>query len=234
MITWDDFNNTNSANKQTAFENMCRILFNYHFFDNKAIFKQKFNNPGVEIEPIELKNQKISFQSKYIESGTVYPQLSESIEKAITSYLGELDTIYIFCNKNIDENSKSYKEIKETAQSNHIKLECICNQEILTMIEANSYNTIKCLFFGKHNLSKEWFESNLKTALEDLAPRYVSGFNINTDIQNYFELKYLSKEIYDLLLKNIDDWKKRLNYLRIDHNIMKNIIKKLEIFICRK
>lgn len=68
MITWEDFNITNSNNKKSAFENMCRILFNYHFFNNKAIFKQKFNNPGIEIEPIDYKNKKISFQAKYIES----------------------------------------------------------------------------------------------------------------------------------------------------------------------
>lgn len=220
MITWEDFNITNKNNKKTAFENMCRILFNYYFFNNKAILKQKFDNPGIEIEPINLNGEKISFQSKYIESNNIYQQIKHSIEAAVNCYSGELDVIYIFCNKDLDQASKSYKNILSIVEPHNIRLECICNQEILSIIETNDYKTIKQLFFGKHNLSKEWFDANLKTSLEDLEPRYVSGFNVNTEIQNYFELKYMSDEMFGILANYLLEWKKSLKHIYLkDTNI---------------
>ena len=36
-INWQQFELCN-ADKNTAFENLCRLLFNRMFFDNKAIF----------------------------------------------------------------------------------------------------------------------------------------------------------------------------------------------------
>lgn len=232
MITWEDFNITNANNKQTAFENMCRILFNYYFFDNKAILQQKHNNPGIEVEPIKLNGTMISFQSKYIESENIYQQIKHSAETTVSNYSGKLDTIYIFTNKDLDPNSSSYKEIISILSPHNIKLERICNQEILTIIESHDYRTIKQLFFGKHNLTKEWFDTNLKTALEDLEPRYISGFNVDTEIQNYFELKYMSDEMFSILTNYLLEWNKSLKYIYLkDANIesVKIKIRKLSL-----
>lgn len=228
MITWEDFNITNSNNKKSAFENMCRILFNYHFFNNKAIFKQKFNNPGIEIEPIDYKDKKISFQAKYIESDNIYEQIKKSAEKIVKYYSGKIEVVYLFSNKDLDVDSASYKEIINILKPANIELERICNQEILSIIETNNYKTIKQLFFGKHNLTQDWFEQNLRIALEDLEPRYVSGFNVDTDIQNYFEIKYMSKEVFDMLNHYLTKWKEDLRHININKNLLERIKSKID------
>ena len=50
-ITWEMFDCLN-ADKTTAFENLCNLLFKRMFFDKKTIFQSIPNNPGVEIAPI--------------------------------------------------------------------------------------------------------------------------------------------------------------------------------------
>lgn len=67
-INWQQFELCN-ADKNTAFENLCRLLFNRMFFDNKAIFHSNPNNPGIEIEPVYCQNKGkyISFQAKYFD-----------------------------------------------------------------------------------------------------------------------------------------------------------------------
>ena len=47
-VTWAQFELCNS-DPQTAFENMCRILFNNFFFGGKAILHSDHNNPGKSI-----------------------------------------------------------------------------------------------------------------------------------------------------------------------------------------
>lgn len=229
MITWDDFNNTNKENKTLAFENLCRILFNYHFFNNKAIFTQKLNNPGVEIEPIELDGNKVSFQSKYFSSTqNMYAQIKQSVQKTVEHYGDSLDVIYLFSNKDLDINCKPYKDILSILVPHNIKIIRICNQEILSIIETNKYNTIIQLFFGKHNLTAEWFDNNLKTALEDLNPRYVSGFNIDTSTQSYFEIKYLSDEIIGELSDYLETIKKNIKNIRMKLPAITNIKIKID------
>lgn len=65
-ITWSQFEICNS-DARTAFENMCRFLFNSFFFDGKELFHSETNNPGIEIVPVFHKEsgQWISFQAKY-------------------------------------------------------------------------------------------------------------------------------------------------------------------------
>lgn len=228
MITWEDFIFTNRNNTRTAFENMCRILFNYYFFSNKAIFEQKPNNPGIEIEPICHNGKMISFQAKFIESDSIYAQIKDSLKTAVAHYGNILDTIYIFSNKDLDETSKAYKEILGIIEPYNIILKRICGQELLSIIESNNYHTIKQLFFGNHNLSNEWFENNLKTALEDLEPRYVSGFNINTEIQHYFELKYMTEEVFTELSSFLSDRKKTLDNIRTNLPEINNVKAKIK------
>ena len=50
-ISWTQFELCNE-NPQTAFENMCRWLFNEFFFDGKALLHSDPNNPGVEVVPV--------------------------------------------------------------------------------------------------------------------------------------------------------------------------------------
>ena len=65
-ISWARFQEVN-PNATKAFEDMCRMLFKEHFFDEATTFHSDSNNPGVEIVPLfcpSLK-QTISFQAKF-------------------------------------------------------------------------------------------------------------------------------------------------------------------------
>ena len=50
-ITWEQFEAVNE-NKTSSFENMCRLLFNRQFLDNKKNLISKPNHPGVEVYPV--------------------------------------------------------------------------------------------------------------------------------------------------------------------------------------
>ena len=77
-ITWSQFE-ANNPNTQSAFENMCRFLFNAFFFAGKGLFHSDPNNPGIEIVPIFHKEsgKMISFQAKYF-SSVDYSQIKHS------------------------------------------------------------------------------------------------------------------------------------------------------------
>lgn len=49
-LSWAQFEVANS-DKEVAFEDLCRSLFNKMYFDGKANFHSNTNNPGIEIEP---------------------------------------------------------------------------------------------------------------------------------------------------------------------------------------
>ena len=107
-ITWSQFETCN-PNTQTAFENMCRLLFNRFFFDNEAILHSNPNNPGVEVNPaVCLKaDKRISFQAKYF-SALDYAQIKHSVEQTVKYYSGQLDVMYLYCNKDLTTTSKPY------------------------------------------------------------------------------------------------------------------------------
>ena len=110
-ITWSQFETCN-PDTRSAFENMCRFLFNTFFFAGKGLFHSDPNNPGIEIVPIFHKEsgKTISFQAKYF-SSVDYSQIKHSAEKAIQYYAGKLDVIYLYCNKDLTTSSKSYQDI---------------------------------------------------------------------------------------------------------------------------
>ena len=128
-ITWEQFEAVNE-NKTSSFENMCRLLFNRQFFDNKKNLISKPNHPGVEVYPVfeEKSGKWISFQSKFFSNNTDYAQIKKSVEKTIKHYSDSLDVFYLYCNKDLNSDSRSYKEIedeffaKETGISSEFRL----------------------------------------------------------------------------------------------------------------
>ena len=50
-LSWEQFNAVNE-DRRTAFEDLCRQLFKYTYFDRKTCFNANTNNPGIEIEPL--------------------------------------------------------------------------------------------------------------------------------------------------------------------------------------
>lgn len=186
-ITWSQFEVCN-PNKQVAFENMCRFLFNAFFFDGKGLFHSDPNNPGIEIVPIlhEESGQRISFQAKYFCTTIQYSQIKHSAEKAIKYYSDELDAIYLYCNKDLTTSGKSYQDIYNLLSAQNISLVPITNQDILDQVLNN--DTVSWHYFDYRRLTPEWFDERLQLSLAALGPRYNGDFNVNTGTENQLDI----------------------------------------------
>lgn len=83
------------------------------FFDGKALLHSEPNNPGVEVVPVyhSASEKRISFQAKYF-SAMDYEQIKHSARTAVSHYAGQLDVIYLYCNKDVTTSSQGYKAIE--------------------------------------------------------------------------------------------------------------------------
>lgn len=186
-VSWTQFELCN-ANPQVAFESMCRWLFNEFFFDGKELLHSDPNNPGVEVVPMyhAASDKRISFQAKYF-SAMDYEQIKHSARTAVNHYAGQLDVIYLYCNKDVTTSSQGYKAIESILNPHGIEIVPITNQEILIQVMKNE--TIAWHFFDYFTLSDEWFKSHLESSLASLGPRYNDEFNVQTNTEiylNYF------------------------------------------------
>ena len=185
-ITWSQFEACN-PDTRSAFENMCRFLFNAFFFAGKGLFHSDPNNPGIEIVPIFHKEsgKMISFQAKYF-SSVDYSQIKHSAEKAIQYYAGKLDVIYLYCNKDLTTSSKPYQDIYNLLASKNIALVPITNHAILDQVLRN--DTVSWYYFEYHHLTSKWFEDRLQMSLSALGPRYNGDFNVSTGTENKLDI----------------------------------------------
>ncbi len=186
-VSWSQFETCN-ANLQISFENMCRWLFNNFFFEGKALLHSNPNNPGIEVLPRlhEKTNKRISFQAKYF-SVIDYEQIKHSAKAAVKYYAGQLDVIYLYCNKDVTTTSKPYQDIEKFLGENGIEIVPITNQAIIEQVMGNE--TIAWNYFNYVSLSKTWFQEQLKVGLASLGPRYNDEFNVPTyteNLLNYF------------------------------------------------
>jgi len=196
-ISWSQFEICNQDSR-VAFENMCRLLFNRFFFHNQAILHSNPNNPGIEVLPtLEVKtNKRISFQSKYF-SSTDYSQIMHSVEQTIKYYSGEIDILYLYCNKDLTTTSKSYKNIEAKLNAVNIELVSINNQTILNQVV--DHPVIASLYFNHHGLTHDWFNEQLKVNLESLGARYNEQFNVNTKTEEYINIFSKNREAVALI-----------------------------------
>ena len=197
-ITWEQFEVLNE-NKTASFENMCRLLFNRQFFDNKKNLISKPNHPGVEVYPeFEVKSGKwISFQSKFFTGNTDYTQIRESAIKTVEYFSGSLDIFYLYCNKNIDSDSQSYKNIEELLTSAGIEIKLITNQAILDQVF--QYPIISEYFFDHHFLNVDWFQEKLEESLDAMGSRYNRKFNVSTETEEKFKLFLKNSETLKII-----------------------------------
>ena len=137
-ITWDCFKYVNSANKPAAFESICRLLFKHQFVSDAQVMHSNPNNAGIECEPItrESDGKRLSFQAKFFENEIGTKQIEDSVNKAVSNYAGQLDVLYLYCNKSVTITSKLYVQIKELLAQNNIELILVCNEEILGLLIA--------------------------------------------------------------------------------------------------
>lgn len=91
-------------------------------------------------------------------------QIKKSVNEAVNHYTGELDVIYLYCNKDITETCDSYKEIIKILTSAGIKMELVTCQTILD--QAMNYPPVLSCFFGLDSLDDEWFQKILILVLK--------------------------------------------------------------------
>ncbi len=87
-INWNIFNLKN-ANKEMAFQNMCKHLFCREFSISGHDLQANYNNPGLEAKPIFHHDKYYGFQCKYIETAnnsTFYKEVKKSLEIAYKVY----------------------------------------------------------------------------------------------------------------------------------------------------
>lgn len=181
-ISWAKFETCNT-DKRTAFENMCRWLFNQRFFDGKKLLHSNPNNPGVEVVPVidTTSNKRISFQAKYFDT-IDYAQILHSCKTAVSYYAGKLDVIYLYCNKDVTVTSKSYTNIVNFLSENNIEIIPITNQSILEDVMKNEL--IAWNYFNHISLSQELLTEKISVSLSTLGPRYNDEFNVFTTTES--------------------------------------------------
>ncbi|MCR5803733.1 MAG: hypothetical protein K6G47_05685 [Clostridia bacterium] len=186
-LSWKHFEDVNS-NKQEAFENMCRSLFKRNKVLESEILHSDPNHPGVEVSPVRSKDgdEMISFQAKYFDNNVDYRNIQSSISTAITYYKDHLDTIYLYCNKDINRSCRSFQNIDALSTASGIKIILVNGQSILD--EAMDFPSVLACYFGLDSLDDGWFEKNLQISLSDLGKRYNSVFNIDTNAEHQLGL----------------------------------------------
>jgi hypothetical protein len=233
LVSWNDFE-IHSSNFGVDFENLCRAFFRLAYFSISTHFCQCPNQSGVEIEPVVLDGKKVSFQAKYFTSNVDYRQIESSMMSAYRNYSsGEIEIIYLFCNKDFSLHCGSYSKIENNAREHNITIIPITNLSILDRISTNPvFSPIKETFFGKILINDNWFRRNLQISLEDLYGRYDKDFNIDVPIQTpieYFLESETAKEKAKIFLFEKKDEIKKL--IHVDRDLRNGTIKTLDDII---
>ncbi|WP_161496939.1 hypothetical protein, partial [Streptococcus suis] len=84
-----------------------------------------------------------------------YSQIQKSVERTIEKYSKSLDTFYLYCNKDLSLDSKSFKKIENSLNEHGIEIVVISNNEILATII--DYPDLQSFFFGNQTITKERF-----------------------------------------------------------------------------
>ncbi len=186
-LSWAQFEVANS-DKEVAFEDLCRSLFNKMYFDGKANFHSNTNNPGIEIEPCfsAITNNRISYQSKYFSNRVRYDEIENSAEKTVKNYKGKIDTLYLFCNLDINTNTKGFSKVKELLDDANIQIVLMCNKAILDKVI--DYQTLSEAYFDDQRLTIEYLTKKFNEQTKIINPRYNPEFNVETDAENKLNL----------------------------------------------
>ena len=188
-INWESFltYNHDVRGVQFKFEDLCRQLFaNENLSENKQFryLHANPNNHGLETEPIyDEKNRRwIGFQAKFFDHNVKYKQIKDSAEKTVEYYTGKegnVDLIYLFCNKPIMSSSTGYQNAVECLRKANIEIQLITDTAILDLVR-NKYPYLGLYYFGSHSISSGWFATHTEYMLSELGERYNRDFNVET------------------------------------------------------
>ena len=186
VFSWAQFRLTNFDGKsiQLKFEDLCRQLFINEFLGKNKVkhyLHANPNNAGLETEPIfcEKSNKRIGFQAKFFEDRVDYRQIMESVKKIVSNYSGNLDTLFIFCNKDISTKNESFRKISNFLAKSQIDIELITNDSILDLVK--KYDYLAVFYFETYNIDANWLVNHNKQMFSYLHDRFNERFNIATD-----------------------------------------------------
>ena len=181
-ISWSQFEiccNDNNGIK-LRFEDLCRQLFEHEFLQENQYLHNNPNNPGIESEPIYDKKNKrwIGYQVKHFDNNVSYSQIEKSMQETVDNYKGKLDCVYIFCNKPLKSDCKSFEKISLMLADAKMTYELITDNMILDLVR--KYPDLEKYYFNSHMLCQEWFESHLKNVKDKVGERYNDNLNVDT------------------------------------------------------
>lgn len=163
-ITWGVFEAVNE-DATHDFEKMCRRIFISEYLKDSANPHNNYNNKGIEVlpvlEPIRDDGQprkRISFQAKYASSPQyAYGEFKKSAKITAKEYKGQLDLVYLFCNKTLTTDSKGYQAIVRIHKEAGIDVEPVSDDAILIL--AAKYDKIANYFFRPRTTSLREYSS---------------------------------------------------------------------------
>lgn len=236
QITWDNFKvyNQDSRGIRFKFEDLCRQLFINEYISANQEYRYPHsnpNNPGLEVEPIydEKNSRWISFQAKYFESQTDYKQIQKSAEQIVEYYSDKVEHVFLFSNKSIDRNSKSFKRILDILSASNITLELITDAIVLDLVRKHSY--LGFYYFGDHRLSQEWFKEHNESTFSVLGVRYNRKFNVNTKVSEQLSLFLLDQDAVKYINSKKTNLLEKIHYLYINHHEYRTYLTELKIFV---
>ena len=139
---------------------MCRRLFTAEFLKGEILPHSDSNNPGVEVLPVleperedGQPRKRISFQCKYVDSAAnAYSEFQKSAKITAKIYQGNLDLVYLFCNKTLTTSTKAYQTIVNIHAAAGIETKPVSNDELLDMIA--KHEDISEYFFQQRKISE--------------------------------------------------------------------------------
>ena len=161
--TWRQFEVCND-DCTTAFEDMVTRLFYREILKETEVPHANAQNPGVEIDPVFEPSKegctirrRVSFQAKYFSTDRIaWGKIKESIMQAVKHYEGQLDHIYLFCNKTITRKSKPFQEIEHILAEANITIQPITNKDILNILSL--HKDIADYFFLQRRVAYDMLE----------------------------------------------------------------------------
>lgn len=149
--SWAQFEVCND-NQTASFEDLATELFYREFLKEGSVPHANHNNPGVEVDP-ELEpprndgmpSRRVSFQAKYFKGNIKWTDFMESAKQTVKHYGGQIDHVYIFCNKIISKGSSGYKKIEKLLEQQNITIQPVSDKDILNLL--TKYKDVAERFF---------------------------------------------------------------------------------------
>lgn len=196
---------------QLKFEHLCKCLFlkEVQKFDPSITYLHSNpNHPGIETDPVFNKNTKelIGFQAKFFQNKVGYAQIENSVDKTIQNLkISHLDILYLYCNLDVNTQSRSYKRIYEKLSQNKIQIKLICGENIADL--ARKYKELGYYFFGWQYIKPKSLTEINKFSQDLVSDIVAKNLDIDTHASNrlnfFLENEYTQETLNQMLCKDV-------------------------------